>query len=72
MGEIISGPLRKMGHPLNVGLKVSDQAETLIEPNVMDAAPTTALAGPTTPIGVISLNAKFVINWVTLPSPIHN
>ena len=57
-----------MGQTLTVGLKVLAHAETQMEPNVMDAAPTTLLVGPTIPIGVKSPNANFVTNWATLPS----
>ena len=57
---------------INVGLKVLAQAETQMEPNVMDVATTTTLEGPTIPIGVTSPNAKFVTNWVTLPSLVLN
>jgi hypothetical protein len=71
-GGVIIGPPSKMGQTLHVGLKVPAQAETQMEPNVMDAAPTATLAGPIIPISVTSPNVKFVTNWATLPSPVLN
>jgi hypothetical protein len=55
-----------------VGLKAPAQAEILVEPSVMDVAPTTTMVGPIVPIGAISPNAKFVTNWATLPSHVLN
>jgi hypothetical protein len=55
-----------------VGIKALAQAKTSVEPSEMDVAPTTTLAGPIIPIGVISPNAKFVTNWATLPSLVLN
>jgi hypothetical protein len=66
--DIIRGLHGTIGH--NVGLTLSAQDETPMEFIVIDIALT--LAGPPTPIGVISLNANYVINWVTLPSFVPN
>ena len=70
--RVITGPLSKMGQTLHIGLKIPAQAETQMEPNVMDIASTTTLAGPIMAIGVTSPNVKFVTNWATLPSLVLN
>ena len=66
--DIIRAPHGTTTHNLNVDLTLSVQDEILMRLTVTDAAPITTLAGPLILIGVISLNANFVINLATLPS----